>query len=195
MDVPTVRQCLPQRCACRSTSCGTTQTELIKRPRKSNLSFKRLMSSPTPRKGDWNYGAHIISSDPNGVSSVMMVTSLNCCLCEFRPMENSHPSSVFFKVKKTHEVSTPSQNGELAHQKGERKQHSHKQPSQQIHHSQPVQPESQSQSTSSDAGGSESEGGSLPPSFPDEDPERMRHSKITAKLLQQASESHYMLLL
>uniref|UniRef100_A0AAQ5ZJ99 C2H2-type domain-containing protein n=1 Tax=Amphiprion ocellaris TaxID=80972 RepID=A0AAQ5ZJ99_AMPOC len=46
--------------------------------------------------------------------------------------------------------------------------------------SQPVQPQSQqsqSQSTSSDAGESESEGGSLPPSFPDEDPERMRHRR------------------
>ncbi|XP_035513485.1 zinc finger protein 512B isoform X7 [Morone saxatilis] len=97
-----------------------------------------------------------------------------------RPMENSPPSPVFFKVKKTHEVSSPSQNGELAHQKCERKQHSHSQPSQQIHQSQPVQPQSQqsqSQSTSSDGGGSESEGGSLPPSFPDEDPERMRHRR------------------
>lgn len=93
-------------------------------------------------------------------------------------MENSPPSPLFFKVKKTHEVSMPSQNGELAHQKSERKQHSH---SQQTHQSQPVQPQSQhsqSQSTSSDAGGSESEGGSLPPPFPDEDPERMRHSEI-----------------
>ncbi|XP_074500201.1 zinc finger protein 512B isoform X6 [Sebastes fasciatus] len=91
-----------------------------------------------------------------------------------RPMENSPPSPVFFKVKKIHEVSTPSQNGELAHQKSERKQHS--QPSQQIQPSQPAQPQSQeSQSTSSDAEGSESDGDSLPPSFPDEDPERMRH--------------------
>ncbi|XP_036958902.1 zinc finger protein 512B isoform X2 [Acanthopagrus latus] len=97
-----------------------------------------------------------------------------------RPMENSSPSPVFFKVKKTHEVSTPSQNGELAHQRSERKQHSHSQPSQQIHQSQPVQSQSQqsqSHSTSSDAGGSESEGGSLPPPYPDEDPERMRHRR------------------
>uniref|UniRef100_A0A7N6BS43 C2H2-type domain-containing protein n=1 Tax=Anabas testudineus TaxID=64144 RepID=A0A7N6BS43_ANATE len=97
-----------------------------------------------------------------------------------RPMENSPPSPVFFKVKKTHEVSTPALNGELTHQKSERKQHSNSQPSQQIHQSQPVQPQSlqsQSQSTSSDAGGSESEGGSLPPSYPDEDPERMRHRR------------------
>uniref|UniRef100_A0A1A7YU76 Zinc finger protein 512B n=1 Tax=Iconisemion striatum TaxID=60296 RepID=A0A1A7YU76_9TELE len=92
-----------------------------------------------------------------------------------RPMENNPPSPVFFKVKKTHEASTPSQNGELAHQRSERRQHSQSQPSQQIH--QPVQPQSQSQSTSSDAGGSESEGGSLPSSFPDEDPERMKHRR------------------
>ncbi|KAJ4934105.1 hypothetical protein JOQ06_006912 [Pogonophryne albipinna] len=93
-----------------------------------------------------------------------------------RPMENSPPSPMFFKVKKTHEVSTPSQNGELAHQKSERKQHSHSQPSQQIH--QPAQPQSQqSHSTSSEAEGSESEGDSLPASFPDEDPERMRHRR------------------
>ncbi|XP_041859920.1 zinc finger protein 512 isoform X2 [Melanotaenia boesemani] len=92
-----------------------------------------------------------------------------------RPMENRPPSPVFFKVKKTHEISTPSQNGELTHQKSERKQHIYSQTSQQIHQSQPVQ--SQSQSTSSDAGGSESEGGSLPSSFPDEDPERMRHRR------------------
>ncbi|XP_010764980.1 zinc finger protein 512B isoform X2 [Notothenia coriiceps] len=93
-----------------------------------------------------------------------------------RPMENSPPSPIFFKVKKTHEVSTPSHNGELAHQKSERKQHSHSQPSQQIH--QPVQPQSQqSHSTSSEDEGSESEGDSLPASFPDEDPERMRHRR------------------
>ncbi|XP_028265755.1 zinc finger protein 512B isoform X2 [Parambassis ranga] len=98
-----------------------------------------------------------------------------------RPMENSTPHPVFFKVKKTHEVSTPSQNGELGHQKSERKQHSHSsQPQQQIQQAQPVQlqsQQSQSQSTSSDAGGSESEGGSLPPSLADEDPERMRHRR------------------
>lgn len=96
-------------------------------------------------------------------------------LCDSRPMENRPPSPMFFKVKKTHEVSAPSQNGELPHQKNERKQqlsYSH-----QSH---------QSQSTSSDAGGSESEGGSLPPPFPDEDPERMRHSKIIVLL----SQSH-----
>ncbi|XP_067384139.1 zinc finger protein 512B isoform X3 [Channa argus] len=97
-----------------------------------------------------------------------------------RPMENSPPSPVFFKVKKSQEVSMPALNGELAHQKSERKQHSNSQPSQQIHQSQPVQPQSQqspSQSTSFDAGGSESEGSSLPPSFPDEDPERMKHRR------------------
>lgn len=93
-------------------------------------------------------------------------------------MENSPPSPVFFKVKKTHEMSTPSYNGELAHQRSERKQHSHSQPSQQSEQVQSPHSQSQSQSTLSDAGGSESEGGSLPPSLPDEDPERMKHSKI-----------------
>lgn len=117
-------------------------------------------------------------------------------MCESRPMENSPPSPMFFKVKKTHEVSAPSQNGELAHQKSERKQHSHSQPSPQIHQTQPVQPESQqSHSTSSEAGGSESEGDSLPPSYPDEDPERMRHSKTAAYLLQCTTCFHYMLVL
>ncbi|RXN30898.1 zinc finger protein 512B-like [Labeo rohita] len=71
-----------------------------------------------------------------------------------RPMENSPPSPVFFKVKKTQEVSQPSQNGECAPQRPDRKQQ---------------------QGTSVDAGGSESEGGSLPPPFPEEDPERMKH--------------------
>ncbi|XP_054610038.1 zinc finger protein 512B isoform X1 [Dunckerocampus dactyliophorus] len=93
-----------------------------------------------------------------------------------RPLENSPPSPMFFKVKKTLEVSTPSHNGELTHQRSDRKQHS--QPSLQRHHSQSVQPQfEQSQSTSSDAGGSESEGGSLPPSYADEDPERMKHRR------------------
>ncbi|XP_061591954.1 zinc finger protein 512B isoform X1 [Cololabis saira] len=94
-----------------------------------------------------------------------------------RPMENSPPSPVFFKVKKTHEMSTPSHNGELAHQRSEKKQHIHTQPSQQLHQSQPVQPQSQSQSTSFDAEESESDDGSLPPSFSDEDPERMKHRR------------------
>ncbi|XP_019723977.1 zinc finger protein 512B isoform X3 [Hippocampus comes] len=95
-----------------------------------------------------------------------------------RPLDNNPPSPVFFKVKKTLEVSSPSHNGELTHQRSERKQHS--QPSVQSHQSQSAQPQfeqSQSQSTSSDAGGSESECGSLPPSYPDEDPERMKHKQ------------------
>ncbi|XP_068606954.1 zinc finger protein 512B [Brachionichthys hirsutus] len=93
-----------------------------------------------------------------------------------RPLEYNPPSPVFFKVKKTHEVSSASHNGDVAHQKSERNQHS--QPSQQTHQPLPAQLQSpQSQSTSSDAGGSESEGGSLPPPFPDEDPERMKHRR------------------
>ncbi|MEQ2185638.1 hypothetical protein GOODEAATRI_020289, partial [Goodea atripinnis] len=106
------------------------------------------------------------------------------CNSKKRPMENSPPSPVFIKVKKTYEVSTPSQNGELAHLKSERKVHNQVPASQQIHPSHTVQPQPRSQSTSSDAGGSESEGGSLPSSYPDEDPERMRHSmtKVEEKL-------------
>ncbi|XP_067302870.1 zinc finger protein 512B isoform X2 [Pseudorasbora parva] len=73
-----------------------------------------------------------------------------------RPMENSPLSPVFFKVKKTQEVSQSLQNGECASQRSDRRQQ---------------------QGTSSDAGGSESEGGSLPPPFPEEDPERMKHRR------------------
>lgn len=79
-----------------------------------------------------------------------------------RPTENSPPSPVFFKVKKTEEVSQPSQNGECSPQRSERRQ----------------QHGSQHQGTSVDTGGSESEGGSLPSPYTEEDPERMKHSKI-----------------
>lgn len=79
-----------------------------------------------------------------------------------RPTENSPPSPVFFKVKKTQEVSQPSQNGECAPKRSERRQ----------------QHSSQHQGTSFDTGDSESDGGSPAPPFPEEDPERMKHSKI-----------------
>ncbi|XP_046896330.1 zinc finger protein 512B isoform X2 [Hypomesus transpacificus] len=125
-----------------------------------------------------------------------------------RPLENSPPSPVFFKVKKTHEMSSPSQNGEVAPQRAERKQHTH--PSHTSHTSHPshsthtshtchtshtsqtshtshsqqaaLQYQTQQRLSSSDSspvtpGGSESEGGSLPPPFTDEDPERMRHRR------------------
>ncbi|XP_051735636.1 zinc finger protein 512B isoform X3 [Ctenopharyngodon idella] len=78
-----------------------------------------------------------------------------------RPMENSPPSPIVFKVKKTQEVSQPIQNGECAPQRPDRRQ----------------QHSSQQQGTSLDTGGSESEGGSLPPPFPEEDPERMKHRR------------------
>eukprot|EP00063_Salmo_salar_P072600 XP_014047435.1 PREDICTED: zinc finger protein 512B-like isoform X1 [Salmo salar] len=86
-----------------------------------------------------------------------------------RPMENTPPSPVFFKVKKTQEVSSPSQNGECAPQRGERKQHPHPQP--------PQQQASSSETSPNTLGGSESEdeGSSLPPPYPNEDPERTRH--------------------
>uniref|UniRef100_A0A8B9K5I9 Zinc finger protein 512B n=1 Tax=Astyanax mexicanus TaxID=7994 RepID=A0A8B9K5I9_ASTMX len=82
---------------------------------------------------------------------------------------NNPPSPVFFKVKKTQEASQPSQNGECATQKSERKQHHSSQQQQ--------QQQQQQQGAASDTGGSESEGGSLPPPFPEEDPERMKHRR------------------
>uniref|UniRef100_A0A8C1D036 Zinc finger protein 512B n=1 Tax=Cyprinus carpio carpio TaxID=630221 RepID=A0A8C1D036_CYPCA len=63
---------------------------------------------------------------------------------------------VIFKVKKTQVVSRPSQNGECAPQRPDRKQQ---------------------QGTSVDAGGSESDGDSPAPPFPEEDPERMKHRR------------------
>uniref|UniRef100_A0A673YIF0 Zinc finger protein 512B n=1 Tax=Salmo trutta TaxID=8032 RepID=A0A673YIF0_SALTR len=88
-----------------------------------------------------------------------------------RPMENTPPSPVFFKVKKTQEVSSPSQNGECAPQRGERKQHPHPQP--------PQQQASSPDTSPNTPGGSESEdeGSSLPPPYPNEDPERTRHRR------------------
>uniref|UniRef100_A0A673K9C6 Zinc finger protein 512B-like n=1 Tax=Sinocyclocheilus rhinocerous TaxID=307959 RepID=A0A673K9C6_9TELE len=73
-----------------------------------------------------------------------------------RPIENSPTSPVIVKVKKTQEVSQPSHNGECAPLRPDRKQQ---------------------QGTSVDTGDSESEGGSLPPPFPEEDPERMKHRR------------------
>ncbi|XP_073795622.1 zinc finger protein 512B isoform X3 [Danio rerio] len=73
-----------------------------------------------------------------------------------RPVENNPPSPLFFKVKKTQEASQPSQNGDCAPQRPDRRQQ---------------------QNSSVDTGGSESEGGSLPPPFPEEDPERMKHRR------------------
>ncbi|XP_072305873.1 zinc finger protein 512B isoform X2 [Eucyclogobius newberryi] len=100
-----------------------------------------------------------------------------------RPMENSPPSPVFFKVKKTHEASLPSQNGEVSHQRTDRKPHVQNQSSPNLHQSAPSLPaqlqsqsQSQSQSTSSESEGSESEEG-LASSYLDEDPERMKHRR------------------
>ncbi|XP_017537395.1 zinc finger protein 512B isoform X1 [Pygocentrus nattereri] len=85
-----------------------------------------------------------------------------------RPMENSPPSPVFFKVKKTQEVSQPAQNGECAPHRLDRKQQ---------HSSHQKQQQQQQQGPPSNTTGSESEGGSLPPPFPEEDPERMKHRR------------------
>ncbi|XP_064154719.1 zinc finger protein 512B isoform X1 [Anguilla rostrata] len=81
-----------------------------------------------------------------------------------RPAESMAQAPQVCKVKRTQDVAQPSQNGECASQKADRKQHA-------AH-----------QSTSSEAsprtpGGSESEGSSLPPTFPEEDPERTRHRR------------------
>lgn len=54
----TVRQCLQQRCACRSTSCGTTQTGSVWNPEMRRLSFKRIQSSSTQRKGGCRLNPH-----------------------------------------------------------------------------------------------------------------------------------------
>uniref|UniRef100_A0A8C7NB89 Zinc finger protein 512B n=1 Tax=Oncorhynchus kisutch TaxID=8019 RepID=A0A8C7NB89_ONCKI len=83
-----------------------------------------------------------------------------------RPMENTPLLPVFFKVKKTQEVSSPSQNGECAPQRGERKQHPHPQP-----------PQQQADTSPNTPGGSESEDeeSSLP--YPNEDHERTRHRR------------------
>ncbi|KAL4655331.1 zinc finger protein 512B-like isoform X1 [Arapaima gigas] len=81
-----------------------------------------------------------------------------------RPVENATVVSVVAKVKKTQEMSRPSQNGECAVQKTDKR------------------PQATQQGTSSEAspktpGGSESEGGSLPPPILEEDPERTRHRR------------------
>ncbi|KAI5095908.1 zinc finger protein 512B isoform X6, partial [Silurus meridionalis] len=78
-----------------------------------------------------------------------------------RPMENSPSSPVFLKVRKTQEMSQPSQNGEYTEQKTEKKQ-------------QKCSQQQQEKKTLSEAGDSEHEGSSLPP---EEDPERMKHRR------------------
>lgn len=63
-------------------------------------------------------------------------------------------------------MSQLSQNGECTNQRTEKiQQHSFQQ--------------HQQKETLSDAGGSESEGNSLSPTSPEENPERMKHSKVT----------------
>ncbi|XP_031659481.1 zinc finger protein 512B isoform X2 [Oncorhynchus kisutch] len=88
-----------------------------------------------------------------------------------RPMEITTPSPVFFKVKKTQDVSSPSQNGECSPQRGERKQHTHPQPPQHQASSSDTSP------NTPDGSESDGEGGSLLPLYPDEDPERTRHRR------------------
>ncbi|KAI5612487.1 zinc finger protein 512B isoform X6, partial [Silurus asotus] len=78
-----------------------------------------------------------------------------------RPMENSPSSPVFLKVRKTQEMSQPSQNGEYTDQKAEKKQQKGSQ-------------QQQEKQTLSEGGDSEHEGSSL---SPEEDPERMKHRR------------------
>ncbi|KAF5901526.1 zinc finger protein, partial [Clarias magur] len=81
-----------------------------------------------------------------------------------RPLDSKPSTPVFFKVKKTQEMSHPFQNGECTDQRREkRQQHSSQQ--------------QQQKGTCSYAGGSKCEGSSLSPSFPKEDPERMKHRR------------------
>ncbi|XDV45586.1 hypothetical protein PO909_013664 [Leuciscus waleckii] len=77
------------------------------------------------------------------------------------PMKGNAKKRSESSVKKTQEVSQLLQNGECAPQRPDRRQR----------HS------SQQQGTSLDTGDSESEEDSLPPPFPEEDPERMKHRR------------------
>uniref|UniRef100_A0AAV2LX87 C2H2-type domain-containing protein n=1 Tax=Knipowitschia caucasica TaxID=637954 RepID=A0AAV2LX87_KNICA len=135
----------------------------------------------------WNHPERT-SMEPKDEQNMQKTTHVKSI--KKRPMENSPPSPVFFKVKKTHEASMPSQNGELSHLRVDRKPHTQNQ-TPPLHQSSPSAPaqiqtqsqtqiqspsQSQSQSTSSDAGGSESEEGQAP-SYTDEDPERMKHRR------------------
>lgn len=98
----------------------------------------------------------------------LFLFTLRVCSPCLRPMENSPNSPVFLKVKKTQEMSQPSQNGECTEQRIEKRRK----------HSSYEQPPKRS---FSDAAGSETkESSSL--TFSEEDPERMKHSKITALL-------------
>ncbi|XP_018612288.1 zinc finger protein 512B isoform X1 [Scleropages formosus] len=81
-----------------------------------------------------------------------------------RPVENATEVSVVAKVKKTQEASRPSQNGECAVQKADKRQHA-------------TQQGASSEPSPKTPGGSESEGGSLPPPYLEEDPERTRHRR------------------
>ncbi|XP_066558493.1 zinc finger protein 512B isoform X2 [Amia ocellicauda] len=78
-----------------------------------------------------------------------------------RAAENSGATPVMSKVKKMQEVSQLSQNGECVAQKADKK------------HTQGTS----SEESPKTPGGSESETGSLPPPFPEEDPERTRHRR------------------
>uniref|UniRef100_A0A8C1WXD7 Zinc finger protein 512B n=1 Tax=Cyprinus carpio TaxID=7962 RepID=A0A8C1WXD7_CYPCA len=105
----------------------------------------------------WNHPERVTMETKSGVISDTKSDPKSEPKQQKSPVKgNAKKRPVIFKVKKTQEVSRPSQNGECAPQRLDRKQQ---------------------QGTSVDAGGSESDGDSPPPPFPEEDPERMKHRR------------------
>ncbi|XP_060749644.1 zinc finger protein 512B isoform X5 [Tachysurus vachellii] len=98
-----------------------------------------------------------LTAKPKLLSNPVNSKKSVCGPCR-RPMKNSSSSPVFLKIKKTQEMSQPSQYGERTDQRTEKTQESSSQQQQQ-------------KESLSDAGGSESREST----FPEEDPERMKH--------------------
>ena len=190
MAAPTVRQCSPQRSACRSTSCGTTLTGLLWSPRMSSINFKRLLSSLTPRKGDWALEFKF----PPTLTQIMVLESSSCWLPKTvlprsvnpGPWRTARPRLCSSKWKRPTRCPRPLRTGSWptrgvrGNSTATASLHSRfTSPSRSF-----LSPRSRSpRAHRLMEGGSDSEGGSLPPSYLDEDPERMKHSKITADLL------------
>ncbi|XP_060749642.1 zinc finger protein 512B isoform X4 [Tachysurus vachellii] len=107
-----------------------------------------------------------LTAKPKLLSNPVNSKKSVCGPCR-RPMKNSSSSPVFLKIKKTQEMSQPSQYGERTDQRTEKTQESSSQQQQQ-------------KESLSDAGGSESREST----FPEEDPERMKHrmNKVDEKL-------------
>uniref|UniRef100_A0A9J8DD60 Zinc finger protein 512B n=1 Tax=Cyprinus carpio carpio TaxID=630221 RepID=A0A9J8DD60_CYPCA len=105
----------------------------------------------------WNHPERVTMETKSGVTSNTKSDPKSEPKQKKSPVKgNAKKRPVIFKVKKTQVVSRPSQNGECAPQRPDRKQQ---------------------QGTSVDAGGSESDGDSPAPPFPEEDPERMKHRR------------------